>query len=724
MARDVHWGLTSMTALTLSPHLSVSTLSRFFSPRTVAVIGAGRTRGSVGAEIYHNLLHHGFRGRVFAVNPHGRAADGSMAYPAISSIPTTIDMAVIAVPCAAVEAAVDACLGAGVPAITIISAGFAETGAAGRAREAVIRDKVRRAGARLIGPNCMGLLNTDPAVSMNATFAPGFPPAGSIAFSSQSGALGVAVLDCARTLNLGLSSFVSVGNKADVSGNDLLEYWESDPRTSVILLYLESFGNPTRFGELARRIGRTKPIVAVKSGRSGSGARAASSHTGALATSDAPVAALFRDSGVIRTETVEELFHVGALLAHQPLPAGPRVAIVTNAGGPGILAADACEAHGLSLATLSAQTMEARAAFLPPAARVRNPVDMIATASAEDYRRAVPLLLADPQVDSISTIFIPPIVTRAEAVAQAIAASASGAQKPVLATFFGAAGVPAALAPVPSYTFPEAAAGALSRVVEYARWRAAPVGVVPVLSGIDTVAARAVVDSVCDAGGGWLDPLATSVLLAAVGLTEAPTCVVMNRDGAVEASARVGYPVVLKGTGPALLHKTESRAVHVSLVDEEAMLTAFHALQRRPDVEQIVVQPMIGDGAEMFIGVSHDRLFGHLVMCGSGGTLLELMRDTSARLAPVTDRGAAEMIEEIRGRRLLRGFRGSPTRDEAAYREAILRVSALVTLCPEIDELDLNPVIVTGSGAIIVDARIRIGSRAHALPPVFTPPGV
>jgi acetyl coenzyme A synthetase (ADP forming)-like protein len=705
-------------AAVLSPRVSPPTLTPFFLPRTIAVVGAGRTRGGIGAEIYHNLVSHGFRGRVFAVNPHGTTVDGSLAYRAISAIPASVDMAVIAVPCAAVETAVDECLGAGVPAITVISAGFAETGDAGRQREVIIRDKVRRAGARMIGPNCMGLLNTDPAISMNATFAPGFPPAGSIAFSSQSGALGVAILEGARTLNLGLSSFVSVGNKADVSGNDLLEYWESDPRTSVILLYLESFGNPTRFGELARRIGRTKPIVAVKAGRSRSGARAASSHTGALAASDTPVEALFRDSGVVRTETVEELFHVGALLAHQPLPAGPRVAILTNAGGPGILAADACEANGLSLANLSAQTTEALAAFLPPAASVRNPVDMIASASADDYRRALPLLLADPEVDSVITIFIPPIVTRADAVAQAIAASASGSRKPVLATFFGAAGVPAALAPVPCYTFPEAAAGALARVVEYAKWRAAPVGIVPELAGIDRVAARAVVDSVRSAGGGWLDPLATSVLLESVGLTGAPTCVVMNRDGAVEASNRVGYPVVLKGMGPALLHKTESHAVHVNLGDEEEMLAAFHALDRRPDVEQIVVQPMVRDGAEMFIGVSYDPLFGHLVMCGSGGTLLELMRDTSARLAPVTDRGASEMIEEIHGRLLLRGFRGAPPRDEAAYREAILRVSAMVRVCPEIEELDLNPVIVTTNGAVVVDARVKVrGERAaHGTP--------
>jgi acetyl coenzyme A synthetase (ADP forming)-like protein len=705
--------MTTASVPAPAPAPTPEALQPFFAPRTVAVIGASRTRGSIGSEILHNLLSNGFRGRVFAVNPHGTTIEGAQAYPAISAIPAAVDLAVIAVPCAAVEAAVDDCLAAGVPAITVISAGFSETGEEGRAREITIRDKVRRAGARMIGPNCMGLLNTDPAVSMNATFAPGFPPAGSIGFSSQSGALGVAVLECAKTLNLGLSTFVSVGNKADVSGNDLLEYWEADPRTSVILLYLESFGNPTRFGELARRIGRTKPIVAVKSGRSQSGARAASSHTGALAASDGAVGALFRDSGVIRTGTVEEMFHVGALLAHQPLPAGRRVAILTNAGGPGILAADACEAQGLALATLSADTMTALASFLPAAASVRNPVDMIATATADQYRRALPLLLSDPGVDSVITIFIPPIVTRAEAVGEAIAASAAGASKPVLATFFGAAGVPPALAPVPCYTFPEAAAAALARVVEYATWRSGPPAAVPEPAGVDAAAARAVVDPLREAGGGWLDPLATSVLLEACGLTVAPTYVVVNPQGALDAARRAGFPVVLKGSGPSLLHKTESSAVFVGLSDEEAVLKAFHALDRRPDVESVLVQPMVRDGAEMFIGVSRDPLFGHLVMCGAGGTLLELMRDTAARLAPVTDRGAREMLEEIRAKVLLRGFRGAPPRDEQAYVDAILRISTLVRICPQIEELDLNPIIVTGNGAVIVDARIRVAGGAE-----------
>ncbi|HVL66951.1 MAG TPA: acetate--CoA ligase family protein [Vicinamibacterales bacterium] len=688
-------------------------LAPFFTPGAIAVIGAGRRRGAVGAEIYYNLTAGGFAGGIYAVNPHGETLGGARAWPSVRAIPATIDLAIIAVPCAAVEAAVDDCLAAGVPAITVISAGFAETGADGRARETAIRDKVRRAGARMIGPNCMGLVNTDPAVHMNATFAPGFPPPGTIGFSSQSGALGVAVLECARTLNLGLSTFVSVGNKADVSGNDLLEYWEHDPRTSVILLYLESFGNPQRFGEIARRIGRQKPIVAVKSGRSRAGARAASSHTGALAASDTAVEALFTDAGVIRTGTVEELFHVGALLAHQPLPAGPRVAILTNAGGPAILAADACEAEGLTLATLGQATTAALRSFLPAAASVRNPVDMIATASAADYGRALPLLLEDPGVDSVITIFIPPVVTSADEVAQAIAGAAAASHKPVLATFFGAAGVPPALAPVPCYVFPESAAAALARVVEYARWRARPTGVVPHLSGIDRGAARTIVESARDTGGGWLDPLATNVLLEACGITVAPTRAVVSEAGALAAARRAGYPVVLKGTGPELLHKTESRAVLTGLQTDEDVVQAFRTLAGRADVSRVIVQPMIGDGAEMFIGSTRDPLFGHLVMCGSGGTLLELMRDTSCRLAPLTDRGASEMIEEIRGRVLLRGFRGAAPRDEAAFRETLLRVSAMLHVCPEIEELDLNPVIVTAAGAFVVDARVRVETAAR-----------
>lgn len=695
-----------------------STLEPFFSPKTVAVVGAGRHRGSIGAEIFLNLARGGFRGDVFAVNPHGLAVDNTPAWPSVSSIPWRIDLAVIAVPCAAVEEVVDDCISAHVPAVVVISAGFSETGDDGRGREARIRDKVRRAGMRMIGPNCMGVVNADPGVQMNATFAPAFPPSGSIGFSTQSGALGLAILESAKQLNLGISTFASIGNKADVSTNDLLEYWETDPKTSVILLYVESFGNPRRFGQIARRVGRRKPIAVVKSGRSSGGARAAASHTGALAASDTAVEALFRDAGVIRTDTVEELFHVGALLAHQPLPAGPRVAILTNAGGPGILAADACDARGLTLARLSNATVAALASRLPPAASIRNPVDMLATASAEHYRAALPILLRDPGVDSVLVIFIPPLVTKADDVAHVIASTARGSAKPVLATFFGASGVPDALAPVPCYEFPESAAAALARVVEYARWRQRPAGAVPQFDDVDRSKCRGIVEHARSTGGGWLDPLSAFALVQACGVTTAPIRTVATADGALAAARELGYPVVLKGAGPALLHKTEARAVHTNLGSEEAVSRAFHALHRRPDVTQIIVQRQVSDGVEMFIGGLLDGQFGHMVMCGSGGTHLELLRDTSCRLVPLTDRGAADMIEEIRGKALLRGYRGAPAVDERAYRETLLRLSSLLQLCPEIEELDLNPVIVTEDGAFAVDVRVRIGAPKPCERPV------
>jgi acyl-CoA synthetase (NDP forming) len=564
----------------------------------------------------------------------------------------------------------------------------------------------------MIGPNCMGVVNTDPAFHLNASFSPVFPPPGQIAFSSQSGALGLAILEYAQQLNLGLSTFASVGNKADVSANDLLEYWETDPRTRVILLYLESFGNPRRFREIARRVTRQKPIVAVKAGRSASGARAASSHTGALAASDTLIDALFRESGVIRTETLEELFDVAALLAHQPLPAGGRVGILTNAGGPGILAADACEGFRLTVPTLDASTVTALRAFLPTAASVANPVDMLATASAEDYRRAIPILLQDPGIDSLLTIFIPPLVTNSADAARAITDAARGSAKPVLATFFGAAGVPEILSPVPCYTFPESAVRALAHAVAYAGRRAAPVGVAPAFTEVDHHAARVIVEHATATGGGWLSPLDCDALLQVCGIPTAGTHVATAAADACSMARKLGYPVVLKGSGPNLLHKTEQHAVFTGLADDAAVLHAFRLLSQSPDVVQILVQPMVA-GVEMFVGASFDPKFGHAIVCGSGGTLVELVRDTSCRLAPLTDVSAREMLDELRGSVLLRGYRGAPPADEAALRDVLLRISVLLDVCPEILELDLNPVMVSTTGATVVDARIRIAHCAE-----------
>jgi acetate---CoA ligase (ADP-forming) len=690
---------------------ATASLQPFFEPQSVALIGSSRARGKIGSEILHNLMASGFRGLIHPVHPSASTIEGLTCYRTVAEIPGPVDLAVIAVPADQVLAVVDACITKRVKGICVITAGFGETNDAGRELEARLVEKVRGAGCRLIGPNCMGLLNTDPAVSLNATFSPVYPPAGNVAMSTQSGALGLAILDYARRLNIGISSFVSVGNKADVSGNDLLQYWGEDPRTSVILLYLESFGNPRKFGQIARRIGRTKPIVAVKAGRSRAGARAASSHTGALAASDAVVDALFRQSGVIRTETLEELFDVGALLAHQPLPRGRHVAILTNAGGPGILAADACERHGLELAPLAESTRQALRAFLPSSASVGNPIDMLASAPAEHYRQAAELLLADDAVESLLVIFIPPLVTDADAVARAIVEVSRGAgQKPVLGVFMRAEGAPPALAPIPCYAFPESAAIALARVAEHAEWRRQPVGESAAPAGIDRDAAKRIVSAVLERGGGWLSAAEALQLMSAIGVTTPSGCAAANAEDAVAAARRLGFPVAIKALGSALLHKTERRAVLLDIKDAAGVRAAYADFVARfgVDLTGVLVQRMVPDGVEMLVGATLDPLFGPVVVCGSGGVLVDLLGDSAVRLHPVTRADAREMVQELKAARLLSGYRGMPPADENALYDVVERVSALLEVCPEIAELDINPVKVLAQGASAVDVRVRV----------------
>jgi len=696
---------------------ATASMKAFFEPHVVAVVGAGRQRGKIGSEILHNLVTAGFSGTLVPVHPTASEIEGLTAYARVVDIPQAVDLAIVAVPASLVIGAVDDCIAKNVRAICVISGGFSECDAEGRAREAMLVERVRRAGCRLIGPNCMGLLNTDPALRLNATFSPIYPPAGNVAMSTQSGALGLAILDYARRLDIGISSFVSVGNKADVSSNDLIQYWADDPRTSVILLYLESFGNPKKFSEIARRVGRTKPIVAVKAGRSNAGSRAAASHTGALATSDAVVDALFRQAGIIRTERLEELFDVAALLSHQPVPHGNRVAILTNAGGPGILAADACEANGLELTSLSESTRARLRTFLPAAASVGNPVDMLASAPAEHYARALATILEDDQVDSVIVIFIPPLVTDPGEVARAIAESARDVDgKPVLGVFMRAEGAPPALSPIPCYAFPESAALALARVTSYGRWRARPVEAPPILDRIDRVGIRAAVDRVLRRGGGWTTAEEAATLLSAAGINCAVARVAKNLDEALQAASAIGYPVALKALGPALLHKTERRAVCLNIADPASLRAAHADLTTRfaDEMTSVLVQEMVPPGVEMIVGALQDPLFGPIVACGTGGVLVDLLADTTFRLHPVNESDAREMIDELEGSRLLRGYRGAPAANEAALRDTLLRISELVTVAPEVRELDVNPVVVTESTACVADVRIRIGDR---LPP-------
>ncbi len=696
----------------------------FFHPQSVAVIGASPRPGTIGHTLLTNMQRAGFAGPIYPVHPRVEQLEGLPVFPTISAIDRPVDLAIIAVPAPAVEAVVADCARAGVRGVVVISSGFAEASEDGRRAEQQLRDVVRGSGMRMVGPNCMGLLNTDPAVSLNGTFAPVWPPAGNIGMLSQSGALGLAILDYVHTLNVGISTFISVGNKADVSGNDLLAYWADDPHTDVIVLYLESFGNPRKFARLAPEVARQKPIVAVKSGRSAAGTRAASSHSAALANLDVAVDALFAQAGVIRTTTLEELFDVAALLATQPIPHGPRVGVVTNAGGPGILLADACDAHGLTLPELDLATQEALRAFLPTQASLANPVDMIASATPEHYTRTIEVVGADPHIDAVVVIYIPLFVTHPEAVAQAIAQGAGTVppHKPVLTVFISSRGAPAALSAgprgaLPAYSFPENAAQALAAAVRYGQWRQRPRGTPFTLSPFAHTAIRAVLDRVlADATESlWLEPDDLVTVLRAVGI-ECAASEQTTPEEAVATAERLGYPLVAKAISPDVLHKSDVGGVIMGLHTAEAVATAVATLVERMQqvgarLDGILLQREVPDGLEALVGVTTDPTFGPLVVCGLGGTLVEILHDVAFRLSPVSDVDAAEMLTTLRSSRLLDGYRGAPPGDREALVSVILRVSSLVESMPELRELDLNPVKVLppGEGAIVVDGRIRIG---------------
>lgn len=697
-------------------------VGRLLAPRSIAVVGAGRERGGLGHEVFRNLLAGEFNGPIYPVHPKAPHVAGVRAYPTVLDVPDDVDLAVICIPAAGVAEVVRQCAEKHVHGLVMITAGFAETGVEGAAAERHLVHLARRNGMRLIGPNCMGIVNTDPDVSMNATFAPVAAVAGRAAFASQSGALGITALERSERMGLGISTFVSVGNKADVSSNDLLQYWEDDPGTDVVLLYLESFGNPGKFSRIARRISRKKPIVAVKGGRTSAGTRAASSHTAALATPDLAVDALFRQTGVIRVDTLEELFDVAQVLAHQPLPPGRRVAIVGNSGGPGILAADACEAAGLEVPELSEATQGALRALLPPAAAVRNPVDMMAAASADDYDRVLRLVLADDGIDSVIVVFTAPLVTRLDDIARAIAAIDAG-DKPIVANFLGVEGICEALRRPPgngaaprrmiaSFPFPESAARALARAAHYAAWRDRPPGTVPKPPGIDTQRARVVVDAALAAhpDGTWLDFVAAADLFASYGIPTAPAVRAASPEEAVAAAEGLGFPVALKVASGAIVHKTDVGGVRLGLTSPEDVRAAYEQMRARLGgaMGGVVVQRMADPGVETIVGVVRDPSFGPLVMFGIGGVATELVGDRMLGVSPLTDRDAADLVRSLRSTPLLTGFRGSPPVDLAALEDVVVRVSQLAEQVPEIAEMDLNPVIATPSGALAVDCKVRL----------------
>jgi acetate---CoA ligase (ADP-forming) len=689
-------------------------------PRTIAVIGASTREGAIGNTLFRNLLHSGFRGALYPVNPTARVVNAVRAYPSIKDVPDEIDLAFIVVPSSQVMDVVRECDEADVRGLVVISAGFSEVGEAGAELERELLELVRKGGMRMIGPNCMGLLNTAPAVNMNGTFAPVYPPAGNIAMSSQSGALGIAILQYAKRTGVGISQFVSVGNKADVSGNDLLMAWEDDPETDVILLYLESFGSPRRFARLAPRVARKKPIVAVKSGRSGSGSRAASSHTGALASLDIAVDALFRQSGVIRVDTLEELFAVAALLSSQPVPHGRRVGIVTNAGGPGILAADALEAHGLVIPELSDAVQQRISDELPAEASARNPVDMIAGASADQFAHSVSIVLESGEVDALVVIYVPTSVAGMEQVAAAVRAVAEGYEghTTLLSVFMQSEEVGQLLrsehVTVPTYAFPESAALALARSVGYGEWLDRDPGSVPVLGGNEPEVARSAVEAALGRlgdEGGWLEPAEVDQVVGSFGIRLPRSGLAGSPDEAVAIAADIGGRVVLKVVSESALHKSDVGGVLLNLGTEDEIRAGFDRVTAAVSTHDgVLVQEMVVGGHEVLIGVTEDPNFGPLIVYGLGGIYVELLKDVAFRLNPLTDVDAKEIVREIKGARLLDGYRGLPLGDVDAVVETLLRVSAMVTALPEIAEMDMNPVMVLepGDGVRVVDARIRV----------------
>ncbi|TMK47620.1 MAG: GNAT family N-acetyltransferase [Actinobacteria bacterium] len=705
---------------------SVTAMRTFLSPRSVAVVGASRDRTSIGGQLFHNLLTEEFHGPVYPVNPKADVVHGVPAYPAIEKVPGPVDVAFIVVPAAFVLQVARECGEKGVRGLVVISSGFAEVGGDGPARQRELVEVCRAYGMRIIGPNCMGIVNTDPQVRLNGTFASIFPPPGRVGFLSQSGALGLAVMQHAVELGLGLSSFVSVGNKADISGNDLVAYWGEDERTDVILLYLESFGNPRRFARLAREVGRRKPIVAVKSGRSAAGARAAASHTGALlAASDVTVDALFRQAGVIRTDTLEQMFDVAELLANQPAPKGDRVAIVTNAGGLGILCADTCDANGLTVPPLSETTKGKLREFLPPEASVENPVDMIASASDEDYGRAIRTVAGDPDVDAMIVIYIPPQVEKAAAIVRAIARAVRdvGGRIPVATTLMAGTEVGAELradgTKIPSFSFPEQAAIAVARAAAFGRWRAKPEGIIPRFDDVRRDEAYAVIAGALGRGGGWLTAEELDELFGCYGLPVARSARVTTPEEAGAAAAGLGTTVALKALGPDIVHKTDVGAVRLGLEGPDEVIAAAKEMARRIyeaglTLEGFLVQEMVSGGVEMLVGVAQDPLFGPVVACSAGGTAAELLRDISVRIAPITDLDASDMVRSLKTFPLLDGYRGAPKADVGALEEVIHRVSTMVEAHPSIAEMDCNPVMVLPHGAVIVDARVRV---QEAVPP-------
>lgn len=703
---------------------SLRNLDYIFKPKSIALIGASRKRGHIGRALLDNLLQYEFNGKVFPVNPNASVIQCMKCFPTVLDIPDSVDLAIIVVPKNSVLEVVDQCGKKGVKGLVVISAGFRETGPKGAELEQQLLEKVRKYGMRMIGPNCMGIFNTHPDIRLHAVFVPYKPMRGRIGFMTQSGGLGATILAYAQDLRIGFSMFASVGNKTDISGNDLLEYWQNDPETDIILVYLESFGDPRRFTNLTRKIYKKKPIILVKAGRTRAGGKAAYSHTGALSGADVAVDALCEQSGVLRVTSVEEMFDLARALSSQPLPKGNRVAIVTNAGGPGILATDACIGMGLELATFSEKTRASLKDILPPEASIDNPIDQIASADYESYKNTLETVFRDDNVDGVIVIYVPPLVTNPLEVARGIVDATIGSEKPILACFMGSDETVEGIKElerhsIPVYRFPEAAVKSLVSMIKYGRSKDRVEGQI-VKFRVNKRKAAKILEEARDQRRVQLQEDEVREILTAYGIPFAKTEVVKLPGEALVAAQKIGYPVVLKIKSTDIVHKSDIGGVIVDIRNEKELKTAYakifenlKAAEREEKIEGMIVQEMVKSGKEVIFGMNTDPIFGPLIAFGLGGIYVETMKDIVFRIHPITDRDAQEMIRSIKNYPYLAGVRGEKSVDLNALAECLERLSQLVADFDMVDQVDINPFIAgeTREDCKAVDAvmRIRIG---------------
>ncbi len=694
-------------------------LDHFFSPSSIAVIGASRSPGKVGHDLLKNMVNFGFQGKVFPVNPTADEVLGLRCYPRVLDIAEPVDLAVVIVPPPAVLEAIEQCGEKRIDSAVVITAGFKETGPEGARLERELARLARQYGVRILGPNCVGLIDTLSRV--NASFASGTPLPGGLGFFSQSGALCIAILDWALGANIGFSKFVSLGNKADINEVDLISALAEDEQTKVILGYLEGIADGGRFMAVAREVVPRKPIIIIKSGVTSAGAKAASSHTGALAGSDRAFEAAFKQTGVIRARSVAELFNYALAFANQPLPKGPNLAIVTNSGGPGIIAADAADRTDLELITLQKKTTDELRTFLPKMASFYNPVDILGDAPAERYRRALELVVADEKVDAVLVLLTPTAVVDVAAVAQGVAGVARGSEKPIFASFMGGVGVAEGRrimreAGVPNYDYPEDAVASLNTMLSQQRWLNRPEDVYPRLPVERDRVAQIMAEARND-GRLRLSEEEAHEVLRAYGFRLPREEMARTTEEAVAASERIGYPVVLKIVSPQIIHKSDVGGVVAGVKSAEEVRDAFFEMTANARrmvskvyIAGVLVQEMVRGGKEVILGLSRDLQFGPMIMFGLGGIYVEVLKDVSFRIAPLSREEADNMMREIGGFPLLRGMRGEPPVDFHALREALLRLSQLAADFPELVEGDINPLLVLGAGqgTVAADARFTI----------------